>query len=31
VDTAADLGRLQLRLGPRSQACIAGISRGAVE
>jgi 2-phospho-L-lactate guanylyltransferase len=31
VDTAADLGRLQLRLGPRSQACIAGLSRGAVE
>jgi 2-phospho-L-lactate guanylyltransferase len=28
VDTAADLGRLQLRLGPRSQACVAEIARG---
>lgn len=28
VDTAADLGRLQLRLGPRSQACMAEIARG---
>ena len=27
VDTGADLARLQLRLGPRSQACLAEIAR----
>jgi 2-phospho-L-lactate guanylyltransferase len=30
VDTAADLARLQLRLGPRSQMCVAQLERGAL-
>jgi 2-phospho-L-lactate guanylyltransferase len=29
VDTLDDLGRLQLRCGPRTQACLAGLADGA--